>query len=81
MLVELRDENEKWSIINNARNLKYETDPEKKKIGISKDLTREEREVEKRAREDLQEKRRNGEQGWYVKNGTLLRTQGTRNRY
>ncbi|KAK4306392.1 hypothetical protein Pmani_021772 [Petrolisthes manimaculis] len=48
MLVELRDENEKWSIINNAWNLKYETDPEKKKIGISKDLTKEEREAEKK---------------------------------
>ncbi|KAK3869368.1 hypothetical protein Pcinc_007875 [Petrolisthes cinctipes] len=81
ILVQLRDENEKWSIINNARNMKYETDPEKKKIGISKDLTKEERDAEKRVREELREKRRNGEQGWYVKNGTLHRTQGTRNRY
>ncbi|KAK3889080.1 hypothetical protein Pcinc_006955 [Petrolisthes cinctipes] len=81
MLVQLRSEDEKWSILTSARNLKHETNPEKKKIGISKDLTREERDAEKRVREELYEKRSNGEQGWYIKNGKLYRGQGTRSRF
>lgn len=36
VLVQMRSEDEKWSILSSARNLKHETDPEKKKIGISK---------------------------------------------
>ncbi|KAK4328212.1 hypothetical protein Pmani_001332 [Petrolisthes manimaculis] len=81
MLVQLRSEDEKWSILTSAKNLKHETNPEKKKIGISKDLTKEERDAEKRVRQELYEKRSNGEQGWYVKNGKLYRGQATRNRF
>ncbi|KAK4328797.1 hypothetical protein Pmani_000816 [Petrolisthes manimaculis] len=81
MLVQLRSEDEKWSILTSAKNLKQETNPEKKKIGISKDLAKEERDAEKRVRQELYEKRSNGEQGWYVKNGKLYRGQATRNRF
>ena len=60
----------------NEKKLKYETDPIKKKIGISKDLTKEEREVEFKLVKELKEKRGRGEKGWFLKNGKLLREEG-----
>lgn len=49
----------------NAKKLKYETDTIKRKIGISKDLTREKREVEFILVKELKEKRGKGETGCF----------------
>ena len=42
LLVKMNSENEKWLVLKNAKNLKYETNAVRKKIGITKDLTKQE---------------------------------------
>ena len=73
LLVKLNNEHDKWKILKNAKNLKHEQREERKNIGISKDLTKKEREQEKKLRTELKRRRDQGEQGWFIKNGVLLR--------
>ena len=51
-------------------------DPIKKKVGITKYMTKEERQEISKLLMALKEKRNNGEQGWYIKNGKLNRAEG-----
>lgn len=73
LLLEMSNEREKWIIIKNAKNLKGETDNVMKKIGISRDMSKEERDRDRNLREELKEKRQNGEEGWYIRDGKLQR--------
>jgi len=65
VLVKLKDKDENWNIIVKAKKLKDENDPEKKKIWISRDLVKEERQEYKRVRKELN-KRRNNKQRWFI---------------
>ena len=81
MLIKLKNEEEKWKILRNAKNLKNENNPHKRRVGITKDLTREEREQNRKLREMIKEKKAEGQEGWFIKNGELRREQGWKKRY
>ena len=79
LLVKMTSETEKQKILSSAKNLKTETEPWKKHLGISRDMTPMERIQEVGLRRELKEKRERGEQGWYIKNGRLLQDKDGRN--
>ena len=56
MLITLTNENEKWVVLKNAKNLKNTNKAWMKNIGISKDMTKQEREESKKKFEDLKKK-------------------------
>lgn len=72
LLVKLKNERMKWTILKNAKNLKYARN-EYRKISIVPDLTPKEREIDKNLRAQLKEKRDQGEEGWYIYRGKLLK--------
>ena len=72
ILIKLSDENEKWSLLKGAKELRN-AEGWRKKIGISLDLCKEDREKDKKLREDLKAKRDNNERGWYIKAGKLCK--------
>lgn len=78
LLVKLKEENEKWTVLGKAKNLRLERNPQKRMIGISLDLTVKQRDEDKKLREELQRKRQDGETGWYIKNGKLCRAEMVR---
>lgn len=61
LLIKMKNENEKWEVLKKAKNLKHETDAKKKKVGIARDMTKTEREIETKLRRELIEKRQKGE--------------------
>lgn len=73
VLVKLQQDGKKWDILSNAECLKNETNLVWKKIGIAPDMTKRQRDQNKKLREELQEKRNRGERGWYIKQGQLMR--------
>ena len=75
LLVKLRNTKEKWGVISQGKRLKNSANDNYKKIFIAPDLTRKEREHEKKLLEELQRKRENGELGWYIKKGELHRNE------
>ena len=60
ILVKLASKTEKWSVLKNAKKLKYAARDEFKKAIISPDLTAEERRHEKELKERLWQKRKRG---------------------
>ena len=72
VLIKMSDEKEKWNVLKNAKELK-DAEGWKKKIGISPDLCKEDREKEKQLRTELKQKRENGERNWYIRNGKLCK--------
>lgn len=73
LLIKMNNENEKWLIIKNAKKLKDETDPIRKQIGLAKDLTKKERETQKKLIADLRHKRENEQGIWIIKNGKVIK--------
>jgi hypothetical protein len=73
LLVKLLNTSEKWGILKKARNLKNSTGNGMNKIIIAPDLTLKEREIKKKLRNELKEKRDNGDRDWYIKKGKLVR--------
>lgn len=73
ILVKLTEEHEKWTIIKNAKRMKDEQDPIKKRIGIALDLTAKQREEDRLLKQELHERRSRGETGLYIKNGKLCK--------
>ena len=73
ILVKLANVYEKGEIIKRAKNLKNATNNVYKKVMISLDLNKEEREAEKKLRNELKEKRDRGEVGWFIKNRKLVK--------
>ena len=57
LLVKLDSEHEKWRILKHAKNLKHEEDTERKKIGISRDMTFKERDHEKKTENRTKKKK------------------------
>ena len=76
VLVKLENEEEKWSVLKEARNLRN-AENWMKKVGISLDLSKEDREKEKILVTELKERRSKGEKGWYIRGDRLCqRIQG-----
>ncbi|KAK3849354.1 hypothetical protein Pcinc_015556 [Petrolisthes cinctipes] len=73
LLVKLDNEQRKYEVLKNAKNLKNTKEEWAKRVQITKDLTIREREETRKALEALREKRERGEQGWYVRDGRLLK--------
>lgn len=80
MLIKLGCEEEKFEILRRAKYLKDETDPMKKKIGIAPDLTKKQREHDYQLRQELKQRRDQGETGLYIKNGQLFKAREDRRR-
>lgn len=80
ILVKLANEKEKWTVLKKARNLRDETDPVKKRVGIAPDLTKKEQEIERQMRQELNMRKAEGETGLYIKNGQILKWRGARER-
>lgn len=71
MLVKMKNEKVKWHIIGRAKLLRNSRHETFRRVFITPDLTQREREVDQKLREELQEKRNKGEEGWYIKKGKL----------
>ena len=78
VLVRLKSEKMKWEILTNARKLKNAENQIMRKVGITKDMTKKEREDSMRLRMELKEKHEKGEGGWMIKNGKLVREDGVK---
>ena len=72
MLIKFSEESEKWSILKGAKELRN-AEGWRKKIGISLDLCKEDREKDKKLRAELKAKRDNNERGWYIRAGKLCK--------
>ena len=73
MLVKLSNSREKFDVLKRGKLLKQSREASMRRIFIAPDLTRKEREVDQQLRNDLREKQQNGERGWYISKGKLLR--------
>ena len=69
--VRLASEKQKWAVVSKAKALRNERDEEKKKIGISPDLTKREREESLALRRLLHERRAEGGQ-WKIIRGRVV---------
>lgn len=73
LLVKVSEVETKWDIIKNAKKLKESSKTSYRHVYISPDLTPKERAEDKEVREQLKQKREQGERGWYIKNRKLVR--------
>ena len=73
MLVKLNGTREKFDILKRGSQLKQSRNTQVQRIVIAPDLTRLERERDKKLREELKEKQQKGERGWFIKKGRLQR--------
>jgi len=73
LLVEVDRPGVKWGLLKVAKALKQATRENHKFVYMAPDLTPEEREKDKKLREDLKKKREEGEIGWYISKGRLVR--------
>lgn len=73
ILVKLRDERTKWNIIKRAKTIRQSRIDTLKNVWIVPDLTMRERERDRELRQELQEKRDAGEEGWFIRRGKLQR--------
>lgn len=67
LLVKLRNSMVKWQILRNAKNVKRSDVEKIRKVFVAPDLTKEQREWNKKLRDELKSKRDAGEIGWYMK--------------
>ena len=70
--VELENEAEKYKILKKASNIRSTNVEEFKKIVISGDMTLKQRELDKNLREELKERRMNGERNLKIRNGKVV---------
>lgn len=73
LLIKLQDVGTKWAIVKNGKKLKDSNKDQLKHAIIVPDQTRKEREINKKLREELQARKDNGEEGWFIKKGKLER--------
>ena len=73
LLVVLENKDKRYEILKNARNLRKSSSEVFRKTFIAPDLTRKEREARKKLIDELSQRRQDGESGWYIKNGQLMR--------
>ena len=72
MLVKLRNKEDKFGILKNAKAL-ARANEEMRKIVITPDRTKKEQEKDRELRNELRIKRESGETGWYIQGGQLKR--------
>ena len=72
MLVKLDSEEQKWEILKNAKNLARAAE-EMKRCIIAPDLTKKEREQDTILRNELKERRNNGDNTWIIRRGQLVK--------
>ena len=73
MLVKLQEAREKFELLKRGNKLKQSHNVRLRKIVIAPDLTKMERDKDKKLREELKEKKLAGENGWFIKKGKLQR--------
>lgn len=73
LLVKMTDTHIKWNIIKNGKKLRDVRNHMISKLRIVPDLTRKEREADKKLKEELKAKRDVGETDWIIKKGKLQR--------
>jgi FtsZ-binding cell division protein ZapB len=73
ILVKLEESKVKWEILKKARELRNANLEVHRETIIAPDLTPRERERDRELREELMQKRRCGESGWYIRRGELVR--------
>ena len=73
LLIKLQDTKLKWEIIRNGKKIKDSRIEHLKRAVIVPDQTHKEREKNRKLREELKAKRDNGEEGWYIRKGQLVR--------
>ena len=73
LLVKLTDVQTKWEIVKIAKKLKEAKKEEYRNVYIVPDLTLKERAAEKVLRDQLKQKREQGEKGWFIRKGQLIR--------
>ena len=78
VLVRLKSKKMKWEILTNAKKLKNAENQIMRKVGITKVMTKNEREDSMRLRMELKEKHEKGERGWMIKYGKLVREDGVK---
>ena len=71
LLIKFENEKMKWDVLRNAKNLKYCSDEQLKKLSIVPDQTAKEREEYRLLRTELEERRANGETGLYISRGKV----------
>lgn len=69
----LANEEQKVTVLRNAHKLKNEANHQRRTVGIAPDMTRRQREHEYYLRQEIRERRAQGETGLYIKNGRLCR--------
>ena len=75
-MVKLTKESDKKNILSNAKKLKHETSPWKKRVGISNDMTKMERDQHQQLWKEMKVKQETTGQKWYIKNGKVLKQEG-----
>lgn len=70
-IVKLKEGRAKWEIIKNAQRLREDPNQDNRKVGIAPDMTRKEREENRKLREELQRKRDGGGR-WIIKRGKIV---------
>ena len=75
-LLVLENESQKITLLKNSRKLRTETDPIKKAVGIAPDMTPKQREHDYYLRQEIRERKAQGETGLYIKNGRLCKVDG-----
>ena len=70
-LLVLDNENQKINILKNARKQRTETDTRKKLVGIAPDLTPKQRQQDYYLRQEIRDRKTQGETSLYIKNGRL----------
>ena len=78
LLIKLKEEKIKHLVLKRAKKLKDEREEKYRKVFINRDMTPQEMEEEKKLVEELKTRRRNGEEGWFIKNGKLQREERQR---
>lgn len=73
LLIKLNDTRVKWEIVRNGKRIKETGKEHLKRAIIVPDQTKKERERNKKLRDELKERRDNGEEGWFIRKGQLAR--------
>ena len=74
LLVKLENRHQKYEILKNAKKLSRESDDKYRRIYIGPDQTQAERESSNRLRGELRRRREEGQTGWLIRRGRLVRS-------
>ena len=72
LLVKMRDSYSKFEALKRGKALRNSQNMTLRKVIVTSDLTRKERERDRKLRMELKAKKDKGERGWYIKKGELM---------